>query len=90
MFAENLKYLNGHVAADGTGQRSLGVGLAEHHAAAFDGAKALPDHANDWPGDHVVDEILEEGLLLQVSIVLLHMGTAWSAHFQCNELNFGI
>ena len=79
--------MNGHITADRTGQRGLWVGLAEHHAAAFDGAKALPDHANDWPGDHVVDEILEKGLLLQVSIVLLHMGTAWSAHFQCNELN---
>ena len=86
MFAKNLKYLNGHVAADGTGQRSLGVGLAEHHAAALDSAKTFPDHANNWARDHVVDQVLEEWLLLQVGVVLLHMSTAWSAHFQSDEL----
>ena len=45
------------------------VGRAEHSAASLDSVKALPDHADDGAGSHVLDEAREEGLALEVSVV---------------------
>jgi len=62
--------LDGEVATDGAGGGVGGVGLAEHLAAGLDGTLANPDHAADGAGEHVLDQLGEEGALGEVSVVL--------------------
>ena len=70
-------YLDWHVTADWAWEGCLWVSFTQHHATALDGTKTFPNHADDWTRDHVVNEVLEEWLLLQISVVLFHMCTAW-------------
>lgn len=41
----------------------------------LDDVETFPDHGDDGPRSHVVDETGEEGLRLQVLVVLLQMST---------------
>ncbi|GMT02925.1 hypothetical protein PENTCL1PPCAC_25098, partial [Pristionchus entomophagus] len=66
--------LDGEVSADGSGSGGERVGGSEHDTALLDDVESLPDHGDDGSGDHVVDEGGEEGLLLQIDVVLLKMG----------------
>lgn len=61
--------LNAEIAADGARLRSEGVGGAEHLPSGADGLLALPNHAHDGSGHHVIAELREERLLDQVAVV---------------------
>lgn len=58
------------VTADGAGGRGEGVGSAEQSAALLDDILALPDHGDNGAGSHVLDQTREEGLALEVLVVL--------------------
>lgn len=65
--------INGVVTADGARGRGEGVGGTEKNTTGLDGITALPDHGADGTAVHVVDEASEEGLVLEVGIVLLEV-----------------
>jgi len=64
---------NGEVTTNGARLRRERVGGAEDGAAGLDGVAALPDHGAHGAAAHVGDEALEEGLVLQVLVVLLEV-----------------
>jgi len=74
------------ITTDGAGERGGGVGLAEHDAASLDGVEALPDHAADGAGRHVLNQTGEELLFLQVSVVLLQVLDGGGLELQGLEL----
>ena len=62
------------------------VGGADDLAASLDHLLALPDHAHDGAGAHVVDEVAEEGLGGEVGVVLFEVFFAWHAELHGDEL----
>lgn len=63
--------VNAEVTTDGTGERGEGVSLTKELTASLNGLLAGPDHTNDRTGGHVGHETGEEGLGLEVLVVLL-------------------
>merc|ERR1719409_845133 len=78
--------LDAEVAADGAHGGLGGHGGAEHLASLEDDVLALPDHANDRTGGHVVDEAGEEALRGEVLVVLLHVLPAGTRELHGNQL----
>ena len=62
------------------------VGLAEQHAADLDGVAALPNHADNGPRGHVLDQRREERLGREVRVVLLQVGLGRRGHLEADEL----
>jgi hypothetical protein len=58
------------VTADGAREGSQWVGFTEHHASGLDGTLSLPDHADNWSGDHLLAHAGEERLVNKVTVVL--------------------
>jgi len=63
----------GVVATDGADERLQRVGSAKHDTASLNGIQTLPNHGNNRSGGHVFDQIREEALSLEVSIMLLEV-----------------
>jgi len=78
--------VNGIIEADGAWSRGKWVGGTEDEAASLDDLAALPDHGDNWARGHVTDETWEEGLVLQVLIVLLEVLLGGRDHFDGDEL----
>lgn len=79
----------GKVTSDGTGGGLQGVGGTQDGSTGLDGIQTLPDHTDDGAGVHVLDQTGEEGLLLQVGVVVFQVFLTGSAHLQTNELMAG-
>jgi len=62
--------VDGEVTTDGAGGRVSGVGGTEEDASRLDHVEALPDHGDDGARREVLDESGEEGLSLEVVVVL--------------------
>lgn len=58
------------VTADRTGGRSQGVGSTKEDTALLDHVLTLPDHGDNGARGHVLDQTREEGLALEVGVVL--------------------
>lgn len=58
------------VTADRAGGRSQGVGSTKEDTALLDHVLTLPDHGNNGARGHVLDQTREEGLALEVGVVL--------------------
>ena len=67
------------------GGYSQRVGGADDLAAGLDDLLALPDHAHDGAGAHVVDEVAEEGLGGEVGVVLLGVRLLHRHHLHAAE-----
>ena len=67
------------------GGYSQRVGGADDLAAGLDDLLALPDHAHDGAGAHVVDEVAEEGLGGEIGVVLLGVGLLGLHHLHAAE-----
>ncbi|GMS99065.1 hypothetical protein PENTCL1PPCAC_21240, partial [Pristionchus entomophagus] len=78
--------LDGIVSADGSGGGGQGVGGSEHSTSLLDDVKSLPDHGDDGSRLHVGDERGEEGLLLEVDVVLLKMSLGGSHLLEGDQL----
>lgn len=76
----------GKVTSDGTGGGLQGVGSAQDGSTGLDGVQTLPNHTDDGARVHVLDESGEEGLVLQVLVVLLQVLLTGGAHLQADEL----
>jgi hypothetical protein len=61
------------------------VGGADDLAAGLDDLLALPDHAHDGAGAHVVHEVAEEGLGGEVRVVLLRVRLLHRHHLEAAE-----
>lgn len=62
--------INGKVTTDGTRSRLERVGGTEDGTALLDDILALPNGGENGAGHHVLEKTREEGLLLEVSVVL--------------------
>ena len=78
--------VDGEVATDGARGGGKGVGGTEDGAASLDGVTTLPDHGADGARQHVLDQTGEEGLALEVGIVVLEVLLAGSDELDGNEL----
>ena len=78
--------IDAEITADGAWGGVEGLGGAEHLAAGEDSVVTFPDHGADGAGGGVVDESGEESLAGEVSVVSLHVGTAWVADLHGDEL----
>ena len=78
--------LDTQVTTDGAGGGVSGVGGAEQGAAHGDHVGALPDHAHDGAGHHVVDQGAEETLGRQVGVMLLNMLASRGVELEGNQL----
>ena len=78
--------VDAEVTADGAGLRVEGLGGTEHLAASGDGVVTLPDHSADWARGSVLNETLEETLAGEVRVVLLEVGSTWSAKLHGDQL----
>ena len=78
------------VTADGAGGRGEGVGSAEQSAALLDDILALPDHGDNGAGSHVLDQTREEGLALEVLVVLLEVLLAGVHELHGHELEAAV
>jgi hypothetical protein len=61
------------------------VGGADDLAPGLDDLLALPDHAHDGAGTHVVHEVAEEGLGGEVRVVLLRVRLLHRHHLEAAE-----
>ena len=68
--------LDAEVPADGARLGVPGVSLAQHDASRLDHVESLPHHGHHGAGGHVLDQAGEEGLGLEVLVVLLQVGLA--------------
>lgn len=64
---------NVQVTADGARRRRERVGSTKQDTALLDDILALPHHGNDGARGHVLDQTGEEGLALEVGVVLLEV-----------------
>lgn len=74
------------VTTDGARGRGEGVGGTEKGAAGLDGVLTLPDGGNDRARHHVLEQAREEGLLLQVTVVVAEEVLAGLSHLESDEL----
>jgi hypothetical protein len=79
----------GKVTSDGTGGGSQGVGGTQDGSTGLDGVQTLPDHTDDGTRVHVLDQTGEEGLLLQVGVVVFQVFLTRGTHLQTDELMTG-
>lgn len=78
--------INGKVTTNGAGLGSQGVGGTEDGAASLDDVLTLPDGGDNGAGAHVLEQTREEGLLLQVGVVLTEQLLAGLGHLQGDKL----
>ena len=64
---------NVQVTADGARRRGERVGSTKQDTALLDDILALPHHGNDGARGHVLDQTGEEGLALEVLVVLFEV-----------------
>lgn len=76
----------GEVTSDGTGGGLQGVGGTQDGSTGLNGVQTFPDHTDDGAGVHVLDQTGEEGLFLQVLVVLLQVLLTRGTHLQADEL----
>lgn len=79
----------GKVTSDGTGGGLQGVGGTQDGSTGLDSVQTLPDHTDNGTRVHVLDQTGEEGLLLQVGVVVFQVFLTGSAHLQSDELIAG-
>ena len=77
--------VKGEVTSDGTWGRLDWLGGTEEGSTGSDGVEAFPDHADDWTTHDVLNEVVEESLALEVTVMLLDVLLGWSHHFKCDE-----
>lgn len=80
----------GKVTSDGTRGGGQGVGGTQDGSTGLDGVQTLPDHTDDGTRVHVLDQTGEEGLLLQVGVVVLQVFLTRGTHLQADELLGGL
>ena len=78
--------IDAQVAADGAGKRVGGVRRSEEDASTADGAKALPDHADDRARGEVHAQVVVKLLGSEVAVVCLGLVHCWLEHLERNEL----
>jgi hypothetical protein len=78
--------IKGEVATDGSRSGVDWLGGTQHNAAGLDSVQALPDHAADRAGSHVLNKSSEESLGGKVSIVSLEQLTLRGVQLECHEL----
>lgn len=76
----------GEVTSDGTRGGLQGVGSTQDGSTSLDGVQTFPNHTDNGAGVHVLDQAGEEGLFLQVLVVLLQVLLTRGAHLQADEL----
>ena len=69
--------VNAEVAADRARSRGEGVRGTEKGTALLDNILALPNHSDYWTRGHVLDQAGEEGLALEVLVVLTGSANSW-------------
>jgi len=65
--------IDAEVTTNGSWERLLRVGLAHHHTASLGGVLAFPNHGDNGSRRDEIDELVVEGLVLQVDVMLLNM-----------------
>lgn len=78
--------VDGVLETDGTRSRVRGLGRTEDGTTGLDDITTLPDHGDHGARVHVLDQSREEGLLLEVSVVLLEVLLARGDHLEGDEL----
>lgn len=78
--------VNGKVATDSARGRGQWVGSTENCATGLHDVLALPDGSNDRARAHVLEKAREEGLGLEVLVVLAKKLLGWLSHLEGNKL----
>ena len=78
--------LNSEVTTDGTRSRVSRASSTEKSAATLDDTSTLPAHSNDGTRGEVVAEIVVEGLVLEVNVVLTSLLLGGLKHLETSEL----
>jgi hypothetical protein len=78
--------IKGEVATDGSRSGVDWLGGTQHNTAGLDSVQALPDHAADRTGGHVLNKASEETLGGKVSVVSLEQLTLRGVQLKAHEL----
>lgn len=73
------------VTTDGARGRLGRTSSAQELATLREGVETLENHGDNGAAEHVVNETSEEGLVLQVSVVVLHVLTSGLSHLETDE-----
>ena len=80
--AEVATHVQAEVTSDGARGGVRGLGSAQELATLGKGVKALEHHRYNGTSQHEVDQTVEEGLALQVGVVLFKVLTRRSDHLK--------
>ncbi len=78
--------IDGEITADGTRSGVRRLGSTKHDTSSFDGVLALPNHAANRAGQHVLDQTSEKSLGRQISVVSLEQLALRLVELQSLEL----
>ena len=74
---QNMSIEYVQVTTDSARGRRKRVGSTKKSTPLLDDVLALPDHSNDRTRSHVLDKTREEGLALEVLVVLTGSANSW-------------